>query len=29
MMKGHQTGDLLGSIDTLEASLAAQESIYF
>ena len=29
LMAGHQSGDLLGSIDTLEGSLAAQESVFF
>jgi hypothetical protein len=29
LMAGHQSGDLLGSIDTLEASLAAQEAVFF
>ncbi len=29
LMAGHRAGDLLGSIDTLEASLATQESVFF
>ena len=29
LMAGHRTGDLLGSIDSLEAGLAEQESVFF